>query len=196
MKNSEPKEKKTEKESQFIKENKKEMNVLFWLDFTRTVAVFLMVVATIYTPCFEVRKGKRSMFTNVVDFFFKKPDNYNDNLWFYLFYALLVLFQIFLAGYCIYLIIQLCFAIKSRKEYNHILYQNDKEKMSLSLFTYISLGCFVAYILFHYLLTKKEVEMPINLFLILPGILLISSIGTNIYFTVRKSKLLKNKSEK
>lgn len=195
MKNSETKEKPGEKETQFIKENRKEMNVLFWLDFSRTISVLLMTVASIYTPCFEVKKGKRSMFTNVVDFFFKKPDNYSENLWFYLFYALLVLFQVFLAGYCIYSIVQLCFSIKKRKDYNHILYQNEKEKMSLSMFTYISLGCFIAYILFHYLLTKKEVSSPINLFLILPGILLLIAICINIYFIFRKSKLLNSKKK-
>lgn len=66
------------------------------------------------------------MFTNVIDFFLKQPDDFKDNLWFYLIYTILVLFQFFLAAYCIYQIVMDIFYFKDKKQYYSLLKKNEK----------------------------------------------------------------------
>lgn len=185
-------EKITPEEKEELQNNKKEVNILFWLDFSRTVSVLIMCIILIYSPCFTIAKGNRSMFTNVVDFFMKKPDNFNDNLWFYMIYTLLVLFQFALAGYAVYQMVNALFSFKDQSEFYHRIRKGEQEKVGMEQLSYASIICFLVYVLFHYLLNKKNISSPINLFLLLPVCFILITVSLNIYQRNRKSKFVKS----
>ena len=130
------------------------------------------------------------MFTNVVDFFIKKPDNFQQNLWFYLIYTLLVLFQFFFAAYLIYLVVMDFFSIKNKKEIYQSILHDNKEKLQDTTLFLISIICFIIYILFHYLLTKKDIEKPINLYILIPAISIIIGILLVTLYQIKNKKLI------
>lgn len=168
-----------------------EKSLLLW-KLIEDCVTFVLSLCMIFPPCYKTKKGERSMFTNVIDFFLKQPDDFKDNLWFYLIYTILVLFQFFLAAYCIYQIVMDIFYFKGKKQYYSLLKKNEKEKMTTSNFFYISIICFLVYSLFFYLLTKKTVEKPITLFILIPSLIILPALAIDIYNRIKMSRYRKD----
>ena len=84
------------------------------------------------------------------------------------------------------------FYFKDKKQYYSLLKKNEKEKMTTSNFFYISIICFLVYSLFFYLLTKKTVEKPITLFILIPSLMILPTLAIDIYNRIKMSRYRKD----